>query len=114
MAVVSSALPQGIGLIELKGTFLGGHEIDEVQKAVRKYVEAGQQKLLIDASEVTYLNSSAIGALVAAYTTYARRHWRLVFCGDNKVVHTMLAVTKLNRVMAFHPSRGEAVRELAG
>lgn len=113
MAVVTSILPGGLGLLEMKGAFLGGEEVDEFRDAVGKFVERGEKKLLVDVGGVTYLNSTAVGVLVAAHISYTRRNWRLILCGANKAVYSMLAMTKLNMVLTTCDTRTEAIRKFA-
>ena len=66
MAIKSSTLDNGVGLIEARGSLTGGDETVELRQAVAGFVERNYAKLLIDMSGVTYVNSTAIGVLVAA------------------------------------------------
>jgi len=109
MSVVSSTLPQGIGLIEAKGSFVGGGETEELRQAIRKFVDGHCQKLVIDVSRITYINSTAVGVLVSALISYTRRHWQMKLCGVNKVVHSILAITKLNLLFESVDSCKEAI-----
>jgi anti-anti-sigma factor len=114
MAVESSTLQDGPGLMELKGSFLGGEEIDELREAFSRFVEQGPEHLLVDASGVTFLNSTAVGVLVAAHISFTKRHRRLVLCGAKNAVYSMLAMTKLNLVLATRNTRAEALRACTG
>jgi len=69
----TSTLDNSIGLIEPKGSLVGGDETVELRQAVAGFIERDYQKLIIDLSKVTYVNSTAIGILVAAHTSYARK-----------------------------------------
>ena len=77
MSIKTSTLPEGgIGLIEPRGSLVGGDETVELRQAVAGFAERDYTKLLIDLSHVTYLNSTAIGVLVSAQTTFVRRNWQ--------------------------------------
>jgi anti-anti-sigma factor len=114
MAVERSTLQQGLGLLEPRGSFLGGLEIDELRDAFARCIEGGPEHLLVDASGITFLNSAAVGVLVAAHISFTRRHRRLVFFGAQKAVYSMLAMTKLNLVLTTRDSRAEAIRACTG
>ena len=75
MAVKTTTLQSGkIGIIDVKGSLVGGEETDELRNAVADFVEQGTKKLIIDLWKVTYLNSTAIGVLVSAHTTFSKNN----------------------------------------
>ncbi len=110
MSVKTSTLSDGgIGVIEVKGSLMGGDETVEMRQAVAGFVDRGYEKLLIDLSGVTYLNSTAIGVLVSAQTTYARRNWQIKLCGLNKNIQNIFVITKLTLVFEVYDTQKEAV-----
>ena len=113
MSVKSSTLANGIGLIEAKGSLIGGDETVELRQAVAGYLERGYEKLIIDLSNVNYLNSTAIGVLVAAQTSYSRKGWQIKLCGMNKNINNIFVITKLTLVFEVHDKRADAVKSFA-
>ena len=109
MAVKTSTVDGGIGLIEVKGALAGGDETDKLRQAIAGFVDREYNKLVIDLSEVTYLNSTAIGVLMQGHTSYARRNWHLRLCGINKKIDSIFVITKLSLVFDVHDSRKAAV-----
>jgi len=110
MATRSSRPRQDIGLIEAQGSFLGGEEVDELRQAIKRFVDDQCPRLIIDLSDVTHVSSIALGVLVAAVTSYTRRRWQLKICGVNKVVYSVLAITKLNLLFDMAETQEEAIR----
>jgi anti-anti-sigma factor len=110
--IITASTASGITIVEVKGPLLGGEEIQEFRRALDSVVEAGAEKLIVDVNGVTHINSAAIGILVAAHASYTRRHWKMVVCGLNKVVYTVLTITKLNRVLDLFETRAEAIAHL--
>ena len=110
MAAKTSTLDGGIGLIEVKGSLTGGNETDEVRRAVAGFVDRTYEKLIIDLSGVTFLNSTAIGVLVGAHTTYSKKGWHIKLCGVNKNIDSIFVITKLSLVFDVHDTRAEAVK----
>ena len=109
MGIKSSTLDGGIALLEVSGSLIGGEETDKVRAAVAGFVDREYQKLIIDLSGVTYLNSTAIGVLVAAQTSYARKGWQIKLCGVNKNINNIFVVTKLTLVFDVHDTRQGAM-----
>jgi len=110
MGVKTTTLPSGIGLIEVHGALLSDDEVSGLRKAVTGFIERGEKKLLIDFGAVTFINSSAIGVMVSAHTSYCKRSWELRFCGINRNVHLVLAITNLNKVFTILEEREAGVQ----
>jgi len=110
MSVKTSTLEGGIGLIDVSGSLVGGEETDKLRAAVAGFVERQYERLIIDLSNVTYLNSTAIGVLVSAHTTYTRRNWQIKLCGISKNVQNIFVITKLTLVFDVQETRDDAVK----
>ncbi len=111
MSVKTTTLQSGkIGVIEVKGSLVGGEETDELRNAVADFVEQGTKNLIIDLSKVTYLNSTAIGVLVSAHTTFSRNKGRVKVCGINKNINNIFVITKLTLVFDVAETKEEAAK----
>jgi anti-sigma B factor antagonist len=110
MGIKTSSLDNGIGLIEAKGSLVGGDETLELRQAVAGFLEREYSKLLIDLGGVTYMNSTAIGVLVSAHASYSRKGWHIKLCGMNKNITNIFVITKLTLVFDVYDTRDEAVR----
>ncbi|MER3523309.1 MAG: anti-sigma factor antagonist [Ignavibacteria bacterium] len=110
MAIKTSTVEGGIGLIEVKGALIGGEETDELRRAVAGFVERNYDKLLIDLSGVTFMNSTAIGVLVSAHTTYSKKGWKIKLCGVGKNIDSIFVITKLSLVFDVYDTREEALK----
>ncbi len=114
MSVKSSTLENGtIGIIEVKGSLVGGEETDELRRYVADFLQQGVKKLIIDLSKVTYLNSTAIGVLVSAHTSYSRNKGQVKLCGINKNINNIFVITKLTLVLDVVDTREEAIKAFA-
>jgi anti-sigma B factor antagonist len=113
MAIKTSTVDGGIGLIEPKGAFVGGDETVELRQAIADFVGRNYEKLIIDLSKVTFLNSTGIGVLVSAQTTYAKKGWKIKLCGVNKNIDSIFVITKLTLVFDVCGTREEAVKSFS-
>ncbi len=110
MSVITSELQSATGLVRIGGSFLGGDEVDKLREALFDSIQRGWEHLIIDVSQVDYLNSAAIGVLVSIHTSYRRREWRLILCGVNKFVYSILTITKLNMIFETAGTKEDALR----
>jgi anti-sigma B factor antagonist len=113
MAVKTTTLQSGkIGVIEVKGSLVGGEETDELRNAVADFIEQGTKKLIIDLAKVTYLNSTAIGVLVSAHTSFSKNKGHVKLCGINKNINNIFVITKLTLVFDVAETREDAIATL--
>ena len=82
---------------------------DDIRGRLTGLVDKGQARLVLDLGAVMYIDSSGLGALVAAM-----KHARGVG-GDIKVcalasdVRALFEMTRLNKVLSVHATRQEAI-----
>jgi anti-sigma B factor antagonist len=96
-------------VLELKGNYVGGEETDELRDTIKKLSEEGNLKLVIDLGEVSYLNSSALGVLIAAHANYAKRGGKIKLCQLNKNLENLFVITKLSLIFDSYPNQVEAI-----
>jgi anti-sigma B factor antagonist len=101
-----------IVILEPKGSLVGGDETDELRNEVNALIQKGNKKLVIDLGKVTYMNSTAIGALVAAHTSYTNRKGKLILCDVGKNISNVFVVTKLSMIFQVEKDQSEAVLAL--
>ncbi len=114
MKLKSSTIDEGrVVILEPKGSLVGGDETDELKKTIASYLDQGNRKLIVDLGDVEYLNSSAIGALVSAHTSYMNRQGKLILCNVNKSITNVFVVTKLSTIFNTSEKREEAIYDIA-
>ncbi len=114
MKLKSSSINDGsVVILEPKGSLVGGDETDELKKAVASLLDQGNRKLIVDLGDVEYLNSSAIGALVSAHTSYTNRQGKLILCNINKSITNIFVVTKLSTIFTSAEKREDAIYAIA-
>ena len=100
---------KGIIVIEPKGNFVGGEETDDLRDTIKKLSEADNKKLVIDVSDVLYLNSTALGVLISAHANYAKREGKIKLCNLNKNLKNLFVITKLALIFDSYENQVEAV-----
>ena len=98
-----------IAIIEIKGSLVGDGDTDKFRGAVADFIEQGNRCLVIDLDKVNYMNSSGIGAIIAAYTSYKKNSGVVKLAGLTNNIQSLLAVTKLIDIFEVYDTVGEAV-----
>lgn len=59
----------GAVVIELKGNVMGGDDTKDFNELLHKCVDEGKTNVVIDLSDVKFMNSSGLGMLIGGLTT---------------------------------------------
>ncbi|NEP89452.1 MAG: STAS domain-containing protein [Okeania sp. SIO2C2] len=86
---------------------LDGTKATEFRQEINEQVEAGADIILIDFKDVTFMDSSGLGALVLALKTVRAAGGQLVVCSINEQVRILFELTSMDRVFDIFPNREE-------
>jgi anti-sigma B factor antagonist len=103
----------GITVIDASGRITLGEGASAFRDLIRDLAAKGDKKILLNLSDVTYIDSSGIGEMVSGYTTVTNHGGVLKLLGLNKRVKDLLQITKLYTVFEVHEDEASAVRSFA-
>jgi anti-sigma B factor antagonist len=106
---VETRTSEDVAIVTPKGMLLGGKETEELDRAIQSLVEGGNRKLLIDLGKTTYMNSSAIAALLRWLVSYKNRGGEIRLCRLDTKIKQVFVLTKLVLVFPDHDSEEEAI-----
>ena len=99
----------GIEIIKLDGKITIGAGDQQLRDVIANTVAAGKNKILLDLSGVTTIDSSGIGELVGSYTTVTNRGGKLKLLHLPAKLNELLHVTQLITVFEVYENENEAV-----
>lgn len=76
--------------------------------------EAGAEAVVVDLTEVAFLDSTGLGALIGARTEAESSGGRLAIVCTNDRILKLFTITGLDSVFSIYPSIDEAVAGVAG
>jgi anti-sigma B factor antagonist len=98
-----------VTVLDLKGNIRLGEGNIELHNILRFLVEKGERRVLLNLGEVTYIDSSGLGELVAGYTTLQKNGGELKILRLTERVHELMVITKLLTVFDVYDNEDEAV-----
>ncbi len=101
---------QGIAIVRIGETRLMYPLLADFSGAVMSLLSAGDKKVVIDLSKVTYVDSATIGCLMDLYRQTTAAGGELRLAGVNKRVETMLTMTGAQNFIEVHPDEPSAVK----
>lgn len=97
-------------VVHLRGQFTGGEETDTMQRVITSAHVDGPLHVILELSEVSYVNSSFMSALLASQSNVSRRGGSMVMCHVPESLQRIFTVTRLNNVFRIFLSVDEAAR----
>jgi anti-sigma B factor antagonist len=102
-----------VTVIDAAGRITLGEGASAFRDMIRDLSAKGNKKLLLNLSEVSYIDSSGIGELVSGFTTVTNHGGVLKLVGLNKRVKDLLQITKLYTVFEAYDDEAEAIRSFS-
>ena len=108
--IVERAFPEaGQGVLVLKGP-LTASNLHSFQNAIRR---ENTPTLILDLTEVPYVDSSGLGSLVSAYVSGHKGGQQVVLTGVNDRVSKLLEITRLEPLFLIFPTLDAALEALS-
>ena len=99
----------GVDVVAMEGRIVLGEESTALREKVKSLLASGQKKIVLNMNNVTYIDSSGLGALVASHTSARGQGASLKLCHLGAKFQEILQVTKLVTVFDVYPTEAAAV-----
>jgi anti-sigma B factor antagonist len=110
-----SVRPAGdVTVVSLSGKILGGPESDVLRDELERALGRGDRKILVDLSEVPWMNSAGLGILLSADARMKDRGGVVRFCGVGERVLGILRTTKLLTVLDVLDDEDTGIQSFVG
>ena len=100
---------QGVAVVRVGESRLMYPLLSEFSGTVTGLIGAGERRVLLDLSNVTYVDSATIGCLMDLYRQAAAKGGALKLTGVQKRVETMLTMTGAHNFLALHGDEATAL-----
>src|SRR5512147_2149458 len=100
-------------VLDLKGKITLGQGDELLKDKVNSLVNQGYKKLVLNLTEVPYIDSAGLGEIVRTYTTVSRQGGSLKLLNLTKKITDLLSITKLLTVFETYDNEADAVRSFS-
>ncbi|MGD1920777.1 MAG: STAS domain-containing protein [Pleurocapsa sp.] len=100
-----------VQIIEPEG-ILDGTKTNDFQHQINQSIDSGVHTILVDFSNVTFMDSSGLGALVKAFKALKAAEVDLFLCSINEQIRMLFELTSMDKYFAILADRAEFDRQL--
>ena len=109
---ISARFADDVAIVSLSGRFLAGSDGPYLRQKVKDFIDAGTKKLIVDFSEVPYIDSTGLGFLAGARVTAQNAGTRMVLANVNTHVRKILDDVKLSQFFVIAPDEATAMAKV--
>jgi anti-sigma B factor antagonist len=98
-----------ITILDMDGKVTIGEGSVALRTAIRRLLEEGKKKILLNLGGVGYIDSSGIGELVSSFTAINKEGGQLKLLNLTQKLQDLLGITKLLTVFDVYDSESDAL-----
>jgi anti-sigma B factor antagonist len=102
-----------VAIVDLSGRITLGEGAGLLRSTIKDLVTAGQNKILLNLKDVSYIDSAGLGEMVGSYASVTHLGGDIKLLNVQSKVTDLLQITKLFTVFATYTVEDEAVRSFA-
>jgi anti-sigma B factor antagonist len=99
-----------VTILQIVGRITVQEGAEQFRDAMRRLVRDGRVKLVIDFHDATYIDSTALGEIIRAYTSTTRKGGSLKLLKVPKSIHQLLMITRLLTIFDLFDDEAQAVK----
>ena len=100
-------------VLDVKGEMMNNKEYGSLKRRVGEVLGRGHLSLLLNLSQVPYMNSRGVGELASAFISVRNRYGKLKVAASQSRVMKILALSKLDTVIEMFDTEAEALHSFA-
>ncbi len=100
----------GVTVVDLDGRIVLGEESNSFRERVKGLLAGNHKKIVLNMSNVTYIDSAGLGTLVATFHSARSQGGTLKLCNLGAKFREVLQVTKLMTVFDVYDNEAAAVQ----
>jgi anti-anti-sigma factor len=98
-----------VTVVEIRGRIVEGESASELDKALRGLIREKKVNTILDVSEMSWFDSTAIGILVSHYVSAKKLDGRVLLLKANEKVKTLMKLVHLNERFGWADEMDEAL-----
>ena len=99
-----------VAVVDFSGQITLGESSATLRRMIREIVEMGHRKIILNLSDVDYIDSAGIGELVSACTSLRNLHGELKLLNLSRRLRDIIQITRLYTIFDVQTDEQTALR----
>ncbi len=95
---------QGVAVLRFKGSIHSGPDCRRVEQETETLIGAKETFVIFDLTDVTHIDSAAIGSIVRCFSRLKSSGGYLRLAGCTGMIEASIKLTQLHKVLELYPS----------
>lgn len=104
----------GVVVLRIEQSRVDAHSAGELGRAITGLFAAAKSKVLVDLSQVDFMDSSGLAALITGHKSASASGFALRLAGLRPQVKSIIELTRLHRVFEIFPTVEQALQNFRG
>jgi anti-sigma B factor antagonist len=100
-------------VLDMAGRLVAGESQGHLKDKINSLTMQGRLQVLLNLAEVSYIDSTGLGELIASYSTVTRNKGQIKLLNLTTKVQDLLAICRLSTVFETFDSEEEALRSFS-
>ncbi|MHB1000539.1 MAG: STAS domain-containing protein [Armatimonadota bacterium] len=101
----------GIPVIKATGE-IDVYTVPEFKSSINKVIDSGAKDLIIDLTDIDYMDSGGFGVLLGATKRIRLKNGVILLAGCSDAIERMLKITRLDTIFGMFPNIDDAVMNI--
>lgn len=106
---IKERIVDGVSIVEFDGRLVAGDAVEAFRAKMESLLASGIRHAVLDLSETSYIDSSALGCLVMTHTSFQKAGGKVTLFGLSSNQLELLIITKLTTVFQLYEDELDAV-----
>ncbi len=106
---MSLAEAGSIQVVNLRGTIVAGNDRGILHDKMQEMIDAGRTNFILDLGQITYVDSTGIGALIDAFNMATKTGGTVKLLHLTKRIHDVLQIARLSGVFGIYDDLQKAL-----
>jgi anti-sigma B factor antagonist len=111
---IKEKIESGVAVLTFKGDLLGEPDTTKIREKIHSLVNDEMKNLVVDLSDVNYMNSSGLGTLISALSTMRNAGGDLRLARVGEKVKNLFIITQLVKVFDTYETVDRALASYKG
>ena len=109
---ITASSRDSITALQLEGR-MDLNSSSQLKERIKEYLSEGKKHIILNLSDVSFVNSSGLGTLVSILKDVRMVKGRVVLCNLAQYVQEVFEITQLSHIFEIYPTAEEATASFA-